>query len=301
MKFNLAFIAISSLLAVNAAPVAQPADEKPAQTSAPAAVNTPSIPKPAEPYNWNAGFVDSWEIHSSCNATNRNQLERAFQDTIAVAQHAREHILRYGNSSEIFKTYFGQAASAEPMGWFDKIANGDKTGLLFRCDDIDGNCKNPGWAGHWRGENGTDETVICDLSYTSRLYNDQICSRGYTVAGSKTAETWAGDILHRIMHTTKGGEDVTGHYADTYQDCVELGKKDPAKAVRNSASLRYFALHAWAYDIAVPGVGCLGTPAEEKKKEEPKATSASSSAASTPTKAAPAECHTHADGVVHCA
>lgn len=282
------------------------------------------------PFVWNKGGVDTFTIHQSCNATNRNQLLRAFSDLEDVTSHARDHILRYGNTSEIFIRYFGQAASAEPLGWYSRFASGDKGNLLFRCDDIDGNCKNPGWAGHWRGANATDETVICDLSYSSRLYNDQICGHGYTIAGSANSLTWAGDLMHRVMHTDSFGEFVAGHYADTYVECLELAKTNATFAVRNSASLRLFALDAYAYDIAVPGIGCLGTPPAETADSHAAATTSSTATTqnaaattstaittanaatttaatttvgdtATTTIATGTECHTHADGEVHCA
>jgi hypothetical protein len=271
------------------------------------------------PFVWDEGRVDTYTIHQSCNATNKNQLVRAFQDLHEVASHARDHILRFGNTSEIFIRYFGEAASAEPLGWFSRVADGDKSNLLFRCDDIDGNCKNDGWAGHWRGENGTDETVICDLSYSSRIYNDQLCSQGYTVSGSTTASSWAGDLMHRLFHTQGMGELVAGHYADSFEDCLELAKTNHSLAVRNSATLRYFAIDAYTYDISVPGIGCLGdykaaskassdahAPAletssvsEAKASEVPSSTPSNSDSVTT-TATAGAECHTHADGVVHC-
>lgn len=330
------FLLLSALAALAAPALALPLPDAGTSSSTTSfSSSSAAAAATSTPYSWDAGYVDAFQIHQSCNATNRNQLLRAFSDLRDVTAHARDHILRYGNTSDIFVRYFGTAASAEPLGWYSKFVSGQKNTLLFRCDDIDGNCKNDGWAGHWRGSNATDETVICDLSYTSRLYNDQICSQGYTVAGSSNALTWAGDLMHRVMHTDSFGEFVTGHYADTYSECLELAKNDTAKAVRNSATLRYFALDAYAYDIAVPGVGCLGTPVEEDDEDSHAATTSTATgtatgttkgtatgtatgtaaAAVTTTSAASKtttqdattaatagkECHTHDDGAVHCA
>ena len=33
-----------------------------------------------------------------------------------------------------------KASTAEPAGWYDRLVNGDKAGVLFRCDDPDQNC-----------------------------------------------------------------------------------------------------------------------------------------------------------------
>lgn len=93
---------------------------------------------------WNVGAVDSFPIHGSCNVTQRVMLERGFNEAIALARHARDHILRWGHDSEIYTKYFGKAPTGEPIGWYTKIADGDKAGILFRCDDIDGNCSQDG-------------------------------------------------------------------------------------------------------------------------------------------------------------
>lgn len=243
---------------------------------------------------WNYQWARDFSVHKTCNLTQAHQLTQAFEETRILAEHAKDHTLRYGNLSEFYQKYFGNAPSGEVVGIFENVVSANKTGIEFRCDDIDGKCKFDGWAGHHRGENGTDETVICDLSYTSRLFLSQVCSRGYTVAGSANNLYWSSDLLHRIWHTDKLGQGVVGHYADTYTDCLELAEKNETLSVRNSASLRYFALDVYAYDIAVPGVGCTGEPKEE---EDSHSDSHSDSSTSTPSGK---ECHTHSDGEVHC-
>lgn len=50
-------------------------------------------------------------------------------------------VLVHGNKSEIFQKYFGKGPTATPMGWFDKIASGNRAGIVFRCDDPDQNCE----------------------------------------------------------------------------------------------------------------------------------------------------------------
>lgn len=103
-------------------------------TSAPAATSTP----------WNAGAVDAFPIHSSCNATEAAQIKKGLEETLTLVRHARDHILRWGNSSEIYQKYFSNASTGEPIGWYSKIADGDKAGVLFRCDNPDGNCEQEG-------------------------------------------------------------------------------------------------------------------------------------------------------------
>lgn len=134
------------------------------------------------------------------------------------------------------------------------------------------------WAGHWRGSNGSDETVICELSYTSRWNLNGLCGYGYTVAGGKLASFFASDLIHRLFHTDKIGEKTVFHYADSYSQCLELATSDSKLAVRNAHTLQYFALDVYAYDISVPGQGCTGEPVAE---EESEATASSASSASS--------------------
>ena len=256
-------------------------------------------------FSWDATWNQDSEIHKSCNLTQRNQLVQAFTETKLLAQHAKEHTLRFGNLSKFYRKYFGDAPSGEVVGLYENVISANKTGVLFRCDNIDGNCDLDGYAGHWRGSNGTDETVICDLSYTSRLFLSQVCSRGYTVAGSKNTVFWAGDLLHRIWHTDKIGQGVVGHYADTYNECLDLAKNNATYAIRNSASLRYYAMDVYAYDIAVPGKGCTGKAPKDTTSTS-QASAASETASETATKSKEtgsdhgSECHTHANGETHC-
>lgn len=93
---------------------------------------------------WNAGAVDEFPIHASCNSTQRAYIYNGLQETLTICKQARNHILRWGNSSEIYQKYFGDAPTGEPIGWFTKIIDGDKAGVLFRCDNPDGNCRQSG-------------------------------------------------------------------------------------------------------------------------------------------------------------
>lgn len=91
---------------------------------------------------WNAGAVDEFRIHQSCNASQAFQLRRGLNEAIELAQHARDHVNRYGSTSDIYKKYFGVSAlSTDVIGAFDIVVNGNKAESLFRCDDPDGNCE----------------------------------------------------------------------------------------------------------------------------------------------------------------
>lgn len=93
---------------------------------------------------WDEGAVSSYSIHSSCNSTQRAQIAAGLNETILLAEHAKEHVLRWGNSSELYQKYFGKLPPYEVIGSLDMIVNGDKGGVLFRCDNPDGNCEQEG-------------------------------------------------------------------------------------------------------------------------------------------------------------
>ena len=111
------------------------------------------------------------------------------------------------------------------------------------------------------------------------------------------ASFFASDLIHRLFHTDKIGEGTVFHYADTYQECLDLARETPEEAVRNAHTLQYFALDVYAYDIAAPGQGCTGEPVEEEETETADASSsasasATSSAASTSSTSSTAEAAT---------
>lgn len=103
-----------------------------------------SATAPTSSAAWEAGAVHEYTIHDSCNATQRAYIANGLDEALVLTRHARDHLLRWGNSSAIYNKYFGHAPTGEPLGWLTKIADGDKAGILFRCDNIDGNCVNEG-------------------------------------------------------------------------------------------------------------------------------------------------------------
>ncbi|KAJ3495127.1 hypothetical protein NLG97_g3618 [Lecanicillium saksenae] len=252
MKFASVFVA----LAVSGG-IASPVTTEQETPTSLAAVPTESA-KP-KTYEWSEGWHASFPIHPSCNSTLRAQLASALDDAVQLAQHARNHLLHFGTKSEIVQNYFGNGTTAEATGWYDRIVAADKGAMTFRCDDPDQNCASkPTWGGHYRGKNATEETVICPLSFQVRRPLSSVCNLGYTVAGSALNTIWAVDLLHRMFHVPTINENVVDHFADDYNGVLALAKKDPSKSVRDSNALQYFAIDAWAHDIAAPGVGCTG-------------------------------------------
>jgi hypothetical protein len=134
-------ISLPSLLALAAAGLtitsAAPAWVAPSYDASSYGRNEQQVQQTAD---WAAGAVVEYPIHASCNHTETALLWQALTEAETLAGHARDHILRFGNSSSYFLKYFGKATTSEPAGWFDKVVHGDKAGVLFRCDDPDKNC-----------------------------------------------------------------------------------------------------------------------------------------------------------------
>ena len=140
-----------------------------------------------------------------------------------------------------------------------------------------------GWGGHWRGSNATDETVICPLSYSTRLDLEQMCAFGYNVAEGATNTYFASDLLHRLYHMPAIGEALVEHYSEgeEYADILELARNNATIAVRDSDALQYFALDVYAYDIAAPGIGCSGPRPQRQVSSAMASTTMASAAAAT--------------------
>ncbi|KAG0639199.1 hypothetical protein HOY80DRAFT_964172 [Tuber brumale] len=79
--------------------------------------------------------------------------------------------------------------------------------MLLRHDDMDGNCAQAQFPGHWCGSNATSETVIC-----------QMYDPGRTATKLKTNIFSVPDPSHRIFHVTSAGEGW-----ESNSRCEELG------------------------------------------------------------------------------
>ncbi|TYJ58346.1 hypothetical protein B9479_000892 [Cryptococcus floricola] len=271
------------------------------------ALSIPLVPRELSPY------TSDIEVHSSCNATQRRMLQKALSDTYEVASFAKEYITTNGGDDPIFQQYFGTDTGSytQVIGIWDAFLTSNKQGVLLRCDNPDGNCGQDGWRGHWRGDNATSETVICDLSYTDRLFNENFCMFG-----------------HRFFHIPAVTNGKVDHYAEDYTGILELAEHNSTYATVDSNALQYFAArkslllfietHVYALEVAKGGDACIGKVAESSSsKTSSLATSASwtgssvpdASSSSTPAASSTAaassdnagkDCHTHADGAVHC-
>ncbi len=85
-----------------------------------------------------------------------------------------------------------------------------------------------------------------------------MCALRYNVAESETNTFWASDLMHRLYHMPAFGENHVEHYAEDYQGVRDMAQHNATWSTSDSDALQYFALEVYAYDIAVPGVGCPG-------------------------------------------
>lgn len=94
-----------------------------------------------------------------------------------------------------------------------------------------------------------------------------MCGQGYNVGEFDTNVFWASDLLHRLYHMPAFSQYWIGHFTESYDDIISAADNETTTtATHDSDTLQYFALEAYAYDIAVPGVGCPG-PDHKKKLE----------------------------------
>lgn len=116
-----------------------------------------------------------------------------------------------------------------------------------------------------------------------------MCGMGYTVSGSETNTFWASDLLHRLYHVPAIGQNWVDHFADGYDEVLDLAIENATLSTHDSETLQYFALEVYAHDISVPGIGCPGKQHEHKHEDETHATSSDGSAlaATTTTSEAP--------------
>lgn len=128
---------------------------------------------------------------------------------------------------------------------------------------------------------------------------------------------------HRLYHVL--GNEVISHYAEGLGDVVRLARENSTYSPLDSDAVQYFAAHVYALEVAQGGEACVGDIAgkaneklEDKAAPAPAPVTSTSpgessttlpAPAATSTEAAPApaqvqatgnDCHTHADGTVHC-
>ncbi|ODN93443.1 hypothetical protein L198_05308 [Cryptococcus wingfieldii CBS 7118] len=201
------------------------------------ALSIPLVPRELSPY------TSDIEVHSICNATQRRMLQKALSDTYEVTSFAKEYITTNGGDDPIFQQYFGTDTGSytQVIGIWDAFLPSNKEGVLLRCDNPDGNCGQEGWRGHWGGDNATSETVICDLSYTDRLFNENFFMFGYSSARNLRLFGLSVSCDHRFFHVPAVTNGKVDHYAEDYTGILELAEHNSTYAAVDSNALQYFA------------------------------------------------------------
>ncbi|SCU89931.1 LAFA_0E21946g1_1 [Lachancea sp. 'fantastica'] len=194
---------------------------------------------------------------STCSGEHLKVLEGAFNETMNITALARARLMAYGDKDQIYKRWFGSGNLYTVVGVLEAIAEVPKENVLFRCDDIDGLCAaNPDYyAGHHR-LNATQETVICDFFYESKLPSNSMCSKGgmATVAPSKYMGI---DMIHRLFHVpTMNLDEYIGEYAEEMDEVLEMASKNATFAVKNVDSYLYYLYEVYS-NVVKPG-GCRG-------------------------------------------
>jgi hypothetical protein len=56
---------------------------------------------------------------------------------------------------------------------------------------------------------------------------------------------------HRLYHVPQITDGKVEHYADSYDECLDLAKNNATFATLNTHSLQYFANHVYAYVLRI--------------------------------------------------
>lgn len=122
---------------------------------------------------------------------------------------------------------------------------------------------------------------------------------GWTLATGSISAYWGTDLMHRAMHLPSITNEKVGHTADEYDALVALAKNDTAQSVNNQHTLQTFAFEVWSRENVAP-VGCVGSAEGRTDGDAAASTTASSAPAATSASSAGSDCHTHANGEIHC-
>jgi hypothetical protein len=191
----------------------------------------------------------------NCNATQMKYIDKYYQDMLEVSSIAREHLIQNG-TDEIFEHWFGQGNLLTVLGVIDNIVQGDKAGVLYRCDDIDGGCAEhlTTWPGYHRST-AENETVLCDLFFTSKRPIEDMCNIGDIL--EVEPKTFAGiDLFHRFLHLESINKGFVSEYTETFEEIVDYAKENNTYAVINTDNILYYL--AEAYSVSLASKGCLG-------------------------------------------
>lgn len=206
-------------------------------------------------------YLDTWnEITypsiENCNATQVKMINKYYQDLLEVASVARAHLISDG-VDEAFEHWFGEDGNPlTVLGVIDNIVQGDKTGVLYRCDDIEGSCaSHPTTYPGYHRVNASQETVLCDLFFTSKRPLEEMCVIGNIT--TVTPKKFAGiDLFHRFLHIDSINKGFIAEYVEDMDELVYYAENNSSYAVINTDNILYYLAETYALELT-PG-GCLG-------------------------------------------
>ena len=206
-------------------------------------------------------YMDTWDDFTypsieNCNATQVKMINKYYQDLLEVASVARAHLISEG-VDEAFEHWFGENGNPlTVLGIIDNIVQGDKDGVLYRCDDIEGTCaSHPTTYPGYHRVNASQETVLCDLFFTSKKPLEDMCVIGNitTVKPKKFAGI---DLFHRFLHIESISKGFVAEYVEDMDQLVDYAEHNSSYAVINTDNILYYIAESYALELT-PG-GCLG-------------------------------------------
>lgn len=207
-------------------------------------------------------YLDTWYDFTyptieNCNATKVKMINKYYQDFLEFSSVARSHLINEG-IDETFIHWFGEKGNPlVVLGVIDNLVEGNKDGILYRCDDIDGYCAThqTSWPGYHRS-NATQETVLCDLFFTSKKPIEQMCVIGNITTVKPKA--FAGiDLFHRFLHIESINKGFAGEYVEDFDEVIDYAENNSTYAVLNTDNLLYYVAEAYSRELVTGG--CLGT------------------------------------------
>ncbi|KDE06854.1 hypothetical protein MVLG_02890 [Microbotryum lychnidis-dioicae p1A1 Lamole] len=219
-------------------------------------------------------FTTEVTILESCSVAQTHHLRQGLEEMLELANHAKERLLERGETDELYVTYFGNAPASSVIGYYSQIALGNKAGVILRCDDPDKNCATQStaegpWAGHYRGKNASHETVICPPSFnvSNRVSLSELCWDGRLIGSGNPSHYLGADLMHRLTHVPSVTFGHVDHTAEGYAESLRLASTNNSLAAFNSDTFQFFALDAYARDVAFAPNGCT-VSMEQAKAEE---------------------------------
>ncbi|CCH44952.1 Major allergen [Wickerhamomyces ciferrii] len=195
----------------------------------------------------------------NCNSTQTVQLKKYYKDLIEFSTIAKQNLLKNGGDDQVFKNWFGKGNPLTVLGIIDEVLEGNKDGVLYRCDDIDGDCAaHPTeWPGYHRSsDDHSGETVICDLFFNSKHPIEKFCSEGDIL--TIKPKTYAGiDLFHRFLHLSKINKGYYGEYAEEFKDLLDYAENNITFAVLNTDNILYYIAESYSLNLTGSD-SCLG-------------------------------------------